>query len=283
MDLPFIDTHVHFWDRTRLNYDWLNELPAIAATHTPAELRAEAADRQPGKIVFVQAGGKTSEWLDEVKWVESLVEIEPRIAAVVAYAPMDLGEVTIAAIAELRRHRLVRGVRHLIQGESDPNFCVRPEFLTGVQALGDNDLSFDICCKHHQLASVVKLVRRCPHTNFILDHAGKPDLVAQQPEPWREHISQLAALPNVVCKLSGLITEADHAAWKIDDLRPPVAHLLTAFGPTRLMFGSDWPVVKLAGSYRRWLEVAEELTSTLAPFERSAIFRDNAVRVYRLF
>jgi L-fuconolactonase len=236
----------------------------------------------PEKIVFVQAGGRPAEWLDEVEWVESLAQHEPRIAGIVAYAPMDKGVATLGAITQLRSRPLVRGARHLIQGEPDPNFCVRGEFVTGVQALGDSGLSFDICCRHHQLPAVVKLVRRCPDTNFILDHAGKPDLAGHLLDPWREHISQLAALPNVVCKLSGLITEADHAAWTIDDLRRHVTHLLGTFGPGRLLFGSDWPVVKLAGSYTRWLEVAQELTSTLSPVERAGVFRDNARRVYRL-
>lgn len=282
MDFAFIDTHVHFWDRRLLNYSWLDGLPAIAATHTPENLHAEAGTRFPEQIVFVQAGGNPSEWLDEVLWVELLARTEPRIAGIVAHAPMDRGEATLAAIAELRRHPLVRGVRHLIQGEPDPDFCTRPEYVTGVQTLGDHGLTFDICCKHHQLAAVIKLVRRCPHTNFILDHAGKPDIAAGLLDPWREHITQLAALPNVVCKLSGMITEADHAGWTMDDLRPYVAHLLTAFGPERLLFGSDWPVAKLAGSYTRWLEVAQELTSTLPSAARSAVFRDNARRVYRL-
>src|SRR5262245_43155520 len=118
MGFAFIDTHVHFWDRSRLNYGWLDELPAIAATHTPANLHPEAGGGLPEQIVFVQAGGEPAEWLEEVIWVESLAKSEPRISGIVAYAPMDRGEATQEAITELRRHSLVRGVRHLIQGES---------------------------------------------------------------------------------------------------------------------------------------------------------------------
>jgi L-fuconolactonase len=277
--MSFIDTHVHFWDQRILPYPWLVEVPAIAGPHTPAELRAEAATDHPVKMVFVECGAPG---LDELKWVTQLAAQEPRIAGIVAKIPVNAGAATTAAIAELQGNPLVRGARHLIQGEPDPDFCTRPEFVAGVRALGAAGLSFDLCCKHHQLAGVVRLVRTCPGTRFILDHFGKPDIRAGLLEPWRRHITDLAALPNVDCKLSGLITEADPATWTIDQLRPYVDHVLATFGPHRLLFGGDWPVVKLAGSYPRWLDTARTLVSHLSPLARAAIFHDNAIRVYRL-
>jgi L-fuconolactonase len=176
----------------------------------------------------------------------------------------------------------VRGVRHLIQGEADPGFCRRPEFIAGVRAAGERGLSFDICVKHHQLASVVDLVCECPGTQFVLDHAGKPDIRGQKLEPWRELITKLAWLPHVACKLSGLVTEADPAAWTIEDLRPYVDHLLARFGAHRLIFGSDWPVVKLASSYQHWLDTALTLLAPLDSEDRDAILSANAQRIYRL-
>jgi L-fuconolactonase len=200
----------------------------------------------------------------------------------VAKCQLDQGAATAADLAELRRHPLVRGVRHLIQDEPDPEFCLRPAFVEGVRRLGELGLSFDLCCRHHQLGSVVRLVRSCPGTRFILDHFGKPDIRSGRLDPWRQHLQELADLPNIDCKLSGLITEADPAAWKPADLQPYVEHALRTFGPGRLLFGGDWPVAKLAGSYLRWLDTARGLVKHLAPADLDAIFRRNAQRVYRL-
>jgi L-fuconolactonase len=282
----FIDTHVHCWDRTQVPYPWLDGFPSIAGRHTPAELRAELGDeggtRFPDKIVVVEGDCARARSLDEVAAIEALAAAEPAISGIVAFAPMDRGAETIAALDRLRARPLVRGVRHLIQGEADPDFCRRPEFIAGVRAAGERGLSFDICAKHHQLASVVDLVCECPGTQFVLDHAGKPNIRGQQLEPWRELITKLAWLPHVACKLSGLVTEADPAAWTIDDLRPYVEHLLARFGAHRLIFGSDWPVVKLASSYQHWLDTALELLAPLDAEDREAILSANAQRIYRL-
>jgi L-fuconolactonase len=279
MSFAFIDSHVHFWDQQQLPYPWLVEVPKIAGRHTPAELRAEAGEDCPEKIVFVECGAP---WLDEVKWVSQLAVIEPRIAGLVAKCMVNEGAATVAKLAELKRFPLVRGVRHLVQHEPDADYCARPEFIAGVQAVGAAALSFDLCCFHHQMPAVVRLMRACPDTRFILDHFGKPGIRARLLDPWRAHLAELAALPNVVCKLSGLITEADHAAWQPADLKPYVDHALATFGPGRLLFGGDWPVAKLAGSYPRWLDTARALVSHLPAADQDAIFRRNALRAYRL-
>ena len=279
MSFTHIDAHVHFWDQRTLPYPWLVEVPAIAGPHRPETLQQAAGPNQPAQIVFVECGAP---WLEEVKWIEQLAAREPRITGLVAKLMVNEGATTTAGIAELRRHPLVRGVRHLIQHEPDPRYCVTPEFVAGVQALGVAGLSFDLCCFHPQLPAVIELVRRCPDTRFILDHFGKPGIKAGRLDPWREHLRQLAELPNVDCKLSGLITEADHAAWTIEHLRPYVDHALATFGPARLLFGGDWPVARLAGSYPRWLDTARQLVSHVPPAGQEAIFAGNARRVYRL-
>lgn len=286
----FVDTHLHCWDRTQVPYPWLDGYPAIAGRHTPAELRAEISGgdgaRFPDKIVIVEGDCDRARAFDEVRAAEALAASEPAdektIAGIVAFAPMDRGDETIAALDRLRARPLLRGVRHLIQGEADPDFCRRPAFIAGVRAAGERGLSFDVCVKHHQLASVIDLVRECPGTQFILDHAGKPDVRGRRLDPWREQIATLAWFPYVACKLSGLVTEADPAAWTIDDLRPYTDHLLARFGARRLMFGGDWPVVKLASSYQRWLDTALTLLSPLPLDEREAIMSSNAQRIYRL-
>lgn len=270
---------MHFWDRDTLGpYTWLHEVPAIAHRHTTESLRAEAPAHLPDKIVFVEAGGPP---LAEVRWVSELAGNEPRIRGIVAKVIVDAGAQTSADLAALKQFPLVKGVRHHF--EHDPvDFCSRPEFIRGVREAAELGYSFDICCKHPQLPAVVELVRRCPQASFILDHGGKPGIRDGLLEPWRARISELASFPNVVCKLSGLATEADHSNWKEGQLQPYAEHLLECFGPSRLLFGGDWPVAKLAVGYVRWLEIARGFIDHLSSGEQEAVFRYNADRIYRL-
>lgn len=277
-----VDAHVHFWDPARMPYPWLAEVPAIAGPHSPHELASEAGAVTPSAIVFVEAGADGGHARAEVDWISELAAREPRIAAVVAQVAVDRGPETDAALAALAGHDLVRGVRHNLQDHAAPDHCLRPAFLHGVARAGEAGLTFDVCIRHHQLPACIELVRRCPGTTFVLDHAGKPDIRRGLIDPWRAHIAELARLPNVVCKLSGLVSEADPARWTPAGLRPYVEHLLGSFGPGRLLFGSDWPVLKLAASYPRWLEVAVELLEPLSDAERAALLGENARRVYRL-
>jgi L-fuconolactonase len=282
MASPFVDSHVHFWDPPGLPYPWLDAEPTISRAHVPSDLLTEAGNHAPRHIVFVQAGCERSRSLDEVTWVEGLAEREPKIAAIVAFAPVDEGAATTRALDALCERPLVRGVRHLIQDATDPQLCQRPAFVDGVRSVGQRGLCFELCLRKEQLPAAIELVRACPDTRFVLDHAGKPDIRAARLDPWRADIETIAAFPRVVCKLSGLVTEAHATAWTPDDLRPYVEHVIACFGPGRLLFGSDWPVVKLASTYTRWLESARALLDRLAPADRDAIFFDNARRTYRI-
>ena len=282
MGAGFIDSHVHFWDTSRIPCAWLRGTPAISAPHGPPELARESAPETPTRVVFVQAECDRTSALDEVRWVESLAGGEVPTAAIVAFAPMDRAAATDAALKELAGRPLVRGVRHLIQDEADPGFCLSDEFVSGVRRCGELGLSFDICIRHSQLAAATELARRCPSTSLILDHAAKPDLRSGVLDPWRSQISAIAALPNVACKLSGLVTEAGTASADPARFAPAVAHLLETFGPDRLLFGSDWPVMKLASTYTCWLGMARNLVAHLAAPAQEAIFSGNAARVYRL-
>lgn len=282
MAAPFVDSHVHFWDPARLSYGYLPALPAISARHDPATLSTEAGSDGPAQYVFVQAECDRAQWLDEVQWVESLARHDTRLAAIVAHVTIDTPSSLPAHLDELKRHALVRGVRHLIQDETDPRFCVCDDFVSGVREVGRRGLTFDVCCRHHQLPAVIELVRQCPEVNFILDHAGKPAIGRGETEPWSDHMRALAQLPNVTCKLSGLVTEAAPQLPTAANLGPYVDVLLATFGPGRLMFGSDWPIAKLAASYREWLALATSLLSSLSAADFESIFRQNARRVYRL-
>jgi L-fuconolactonase len=282
MGFEYTDSHVHFWDMSLRPYPWLAGVPSIAAPHGPLDLAREAGDSPPSRVVFVQADCDRASAPDEVGWVESLAGVAAPVAAIVAFAPMDAGAGTLGALKALVGRPLVRGVRHLIQGETDPGFCLSPAFVEGVRECGELGLSFDLCVRHPQLSSVIELVERCPATSFILDHAGKPDLRSNMLESWRTHISRLARLPNVACKLSGLVTEAGTAALDPERFVPTISHLLETFGPSRLLFGSDWPVVKLASPYATWLRMARSLLAHLPEPTQASIFTGNAGRVYRL-
>ena len=277
--MRYIDSHMHFWDQEALKpYSWLHEVPTISDRHDPRTLQAEAGSDLPEKIVFVECGASP---LDEVKWVSQLATKEPRIRAIVAHATINAGAQTKAALAELKQYPLVRGVRHNFQHESADS-CAQPEFIRGVHAAAAAGFNFDLCCFHPQLPAAIELVRQCPEVTFILDHGGKPGIRAGLLDPWREHIRQLAAFPNLVCKLSGLVTEADHQQWTVAQLEPYVSHLLATFGPARLLFGGDWPVAKLACGYLRWVELAQQFTGPLPAAEQAAIFAGNAERIYRI-
>lgn len=277
-----IDSHVHFWQPQQLRYLWLDEVPAIRRPFTPPELRQATQGVDLQKIVFVQADCVPEQGLDEVAWVSELARSEPRIQGIVAFAPLELGADAITTyLDKLARYPLVKGVRRLIQAEG-AGFAIRPEFIKGVQQLARYGYSFDICIVHTQMADAVQLVQQCPEITFLLDHFGKPAIAAQQMEPWAKQVQALAALPNVWAKISGLVTEADHAHWKPADLQPYIDHMLQCFGPARMLFGSDWPVVELAGTYERWVAAAVAATSHLSIGEQDDIFVNNAARVYRL-
>ncbi len=281
MASPFVDAHVHFWDPARLPYPWLAAVPSIAGPRRPADLRAETQELA-ARMVFVQAECDATRSFEEVEWAEELAREEPRLAAFVAFAPMDRGEQTARALEQLGRRPIVRGVRHVLQDEADPGALSSPALARGVRLAGERGLSFDLCLRHGQLAAAAQLVRACPGTRFVLDHAGKPDVRGGRLDPWRADVERLAAFPHVACKLSGLVTEADPARWRVEQLAPFVDHLLACFGAERLLFGSDWPVVTLASGYARWLGAARALVERLPESARRAIFVDNARAVYRL-
>lgn len=282
MDQPIVDSHVHFWDLDELDYPWLDGVPPIRRPFLPEDYRAATSQLNVEKIVFVQADCASEQGLDEVKWVTSLAQEEARIQGIVAFAPLEAEEKTVRPyLQSLSQHALVRGVRRLIQSEA-VDFCVQPEFVRGVQLLAEFDLSFDICIYHPQMANSVELVRRCPDVAFVLDHIGKPDIAGQLLDPWREQIGALADLPNVYCKISGLVTEADQENWTQADLKPYIDHVIDSFGIDRVMFGSDWPVATLASTYQRWVDTLAWATADLSDDERQKLFYANAQKFYRL-
>lgn len=279
-DFPIIDAHVHLYDLGRIAYGWLNGVPKIKRSHLPADFHLARGDVAVEKFVFVEVAADPGLHLAEAEWAAGLAE--PRLAAIVAHAPLERGAAALADLERLAAMPKVRGIRRLIQGASDPGFCLEPEFLANVRLLPGYDFTFDICVKHFALVYGLELARLCPDTTFILDHIGKPDIRHGLRDPWWGQMRALAKLPNVACKLSGVVTEADHRAWKRSDLAPYVRHALDCFGFDRLMFASDWPVSSLTHDYAVWVDIVDEVLAGASDGERRKIFRDTASRVYRL-
>jgi predicted TIM-barrel fold metal-dependent hydrolase len=280
----WIDTHLHVWQPDRLAYPWLAGEPALNRAYLPADLGDVALGNGRHRVtaaVMVEAGRRPEHALDEVEFVEELAAQGPPIVAMVAHASLERGIDARAELAALARHRLVVGVRRNVQDEP-AGFAATESFVTGVRLLAEHGYPFDVCVRHRQLPEVTELVSRLPEVTFVLDHLGKPAVVEHRMDPWREDMRRLAGLPNVVCKLSGLTTEADHAAWTPDDLLPYLRHVLAEFGAQRCMFGSDWPVATLATSYERWIDVVERALDGLSVAERDAVATGTARRVYGL-
>jgi L-fuconolactonase len=281
-DFPIIDSHVHLYDIGRLKYGWLAGVPAINRTHVLADFDAARGDVAVDRLVFAEVAVDPGLHVAEAAFVQEMADADPRLCAMVAHAPVERGAAVEEDIAALRQHPALRGIRRLIQGEPDPGMCLSPAFIEGVKTVGRHGLTFDICVKHWALVYGVELARRCPDTLFVLDHIGKPDIRHGLREPWWRAIADLAALPNVVCKISGVITEADHAAWTPAQVKPYVAHVIESFGLDRVMYGSDWTVSELTHRYPDWVAILDAIVAGATDAERRKLYRDTATRVYRL-
>jgi L-fuconolactonase len=282
MSLTRVDAHHHLWDLARREQGWLHgpELASIHRTFTVDDFAAAAAPAGIERGVLVQVlpdAEETREFL-------ALAENSDVLAGVVGWT--DLTAPGVAdALAELREgpggDRLV-GIRHLVQGEADARWLCRTDVRRALSAIDEAGLCYDLLTYPHQLPAALETVRALPRLTFVLDHLSKPPIASGELEPWATALRELAAEPNVFCKLSGMVTEANQDSWTVADLRPYAQTALEAFGPDRIMFGSDWPVCLLAASYDEVAEAALELTAQLSPDERAQVFGGAAARAYRL-
>ncbi len=273
-----IDSHQHFWHYTPSEYGWIDSsMACLRRDFLPGDLKREIVSCGVDATIAVQA----RQTLDETRWLLDLARSNPFIAGVVGWLPLiDAGvSDSIGAACGLGP---LKGVRHILQGEADDRYMLRDDFNRGVSVLGEFDLVYDIVVFERQLPQTVQLIDRHPNQTFVLDHIAKPRIRDGVISPWREHIRALAERPNVFCKLSGMVTEADYGSWTEQQLEPYFDTVLNTFGPGRLMFGSDWPVCLLGASYSRWFDVVSRRIASLTQDERDAILGGTAAGVYRI-
>ncbi|MFF7639681.1 amidohydrolase family protein [Streptomyces canus] len=275
--MTVVDAHHHVWDLSVRDQGWIASDSSLRRTFTMADLAPQARAAGVDRTVLVQ----TVTVPEETPEFLALAARHELIAGVVGWTDLTRPDVAdeLARLRELPGGSYLKGIRHQVQGEPDPEWLLRADVRRGLTAVADAGLVYDLVVLPHQLRACVKAADSLPHLTFVLDHLGKPPVASGVLEPWASAVRALAALPNTVCKLSGMVTEADLAAWTIDDLRPYTDTVLDAFGPDRLMFGSDWPVCTLAATYGEVLDVACELAGA---YDSGRIFEGTAVRVYDL-
>ncbi len=273
-----IDAHHHFWRYNEREYGWMADgMERIQRDFLPPDLEREMAAAGVDGCVTVQARQK----LEETEWLLGLAEANDFIRGVVGWVPLVSTSVQ-ADLERLANNCYLKAVRHVLHDEPDDDYMLRDDFNRGVGLLKRFDLAYDILVFERHLPQVVKFVDRHPEQVFVVDHIAKPRIKDGVMSPWRQNISELARRRNVYCKASGMVTEADWAGWTEEGLRPYFDAVLEAFGPERLMFGSDWPVCTVACEYGRWHRIVSEFASALSVPEEERILGGTAAEAYKL-
>lgn len=282
---PFIiDSHHHLWDVTSAHdYTWLRGLDGIDRSFLASDLQAALRESGVDAAILVQ----TIHSLDETRDFLRFAAETPEIAGVVGWVDLTSPQVA-AQIADLKagpHGEYLIGIRHLVHNEDDPNWLLQDSVYRGLQALADAGLTYDLLLRTRELPSAITVANDFPHLKFVIDHIAKPPIASGEREPWATHMREFAAMEHVSCKLSGMVTEADHAAWTPEDLKPYVATVWEIFGPDRLMYGSDWPVCLLAAEYREVIGALRTVLDELGVLDAATeapIFARTAARWYGL-
>jgi len=272
-----IDSHQHFWNYDPGEYPWIRPEWPIRRSYLPDAAAVELSSCQIDGCVAVQA----RQTLRESEWLLELVDCWPFIKGVVGWVDLRAPDVA-AQLSRFAAHSKFVGVRHVVQDEPDDNFMLDPHFQRGIAHLRQFDLKYDLLVFPRQLPAAVSLVSAFPEQPFVLDHIAKPPIKEGAMDPWRAQVQELATLPNVCCKVSGLITEAEWGRWQPSQFRPYLDAVCEAFGPDRVMFGSDWPVALLAGTYQQVFDLVRDYVAPMGPEIEARFFGGNAVKFYHL-
>lgn len=273
-----IDAHQHFWRYDPEEYGWIDDdMAKLRRDFLPSDLRPQLNAAGFDRCVAVQA----RQTLEETRWLLELAASAPFIAGVIGWVDLQADNVS-AQLRQLAGNPKLLGMRHVVQSEPDDRFLMRPGFLRGVAALEEFGLTYDILIYAKHLPVGAEFVARFPQQRFVLDHTAKPFIKKQEMEPWKSDLQRLAEFPNVHCKLSGLVTEADWRNWKPEHIFPYLEVAMKCFGPERLMIGSDWPVCTVAATYSQTMQVVSQFISEYPENVRTAILGGNAARFWRL-
>jgi L-fuconolactonase len=277
-DVEIIDAHHHLWHYSPQEYGWIDDgMALLRRDFLPSDLAAEMRTAGVTGSVAVQA----RQSVEETQWLLDLAATSPILRAVVGWAP--IAEPAFPAWLEKNSDQpKLKGLRHVVQAEPDPDFMLQPAFAEGIRALARTGLVYDILIFERQLDQAIRFVDQHPNQIFVLDHIAKPRIADAVLEPWAQNIRSLARRPNVFCKLSGMVTEADWRTWSPSTLAPYFDVVLEAFTPQRLMIGTDWPVCLLATSYVDWVSLVRQTISTFSSDEQQRILGRTAKEVYRI-
>lgn len=273
-----IDSHHHFWSYDPVEYGWIDDaMKVIRRDFLPEHLRAEIASAGVDGVVSVQA----RQSLIETEWLLGFAAQNDFIKGVVGWVELVSPKVG-GELERFTASRKLKSVRHVVQGEPDDNFILREDFNRGIRELKRFSLAYDILIFERHLPQTIRFVDAHPNQIFVLDHIAKPQLKTGVFKPWNQNIRELAKRPNVYCKVSGMVTEADFKTWTETGLQPYFDTVLEAFGPQRLMFGSDWPVCLVACGYARWHGLVSSWIAKLSSAEQARILGGTAVEAYKL-
>lgn len=278
--MKLIDTHQHLWDLRQFPYSWCAGVPALNRSFLLDDYLAAAKGTGIEKAVFVECDVDEPHALAEARHIQSLAEKNPLIAGIVASGRPEQKDFAshLDELMKLPKLRGLRRVLHVVPDETSQSAL----FVENIRRLAPHQLTFDICVLARQLPLAIALAGKCPQVQFILDHCAGPDVKGRAFDPWRSQLKELAALPNVACKISGLITCADPADWTPEDLRPWTECAIECFGWSRIVWGGDWPVCNLSASLKQWVEATENLFSSVTDWQRAQLFHKNAERIYRV-
>ncbi len=273
-----IDSHHHLWNYHLEEYGWMDDsMEILKRDYRPADIEPELKKAGVTGTVVVQA----RQSMEETRWLLDLADEHPLILGVVGWVDLCSSDLN-RQLDDFAGHPKLVGVRHVVHDEPDDDFMLQPDFVRGIGALAEHNLAYDLLLFPRHLKRAAELAGVFPEQRFVLDHLGKPLIKAGIMEPWKSDLEALAALPNVWCKISGMVTEADHRAWKYEDFAPYMQVILEAFGAGRIMLGSDWPVCQLAGTYHEVMSIPLKFISRLNKSEQRRITSQNAIDCYNL-
>lgn len=273
-----IDTHQHFWKFDPIRDSWITEeMQVIRRNFSPLDIQFVLERNGFGGSVAVQADQSK----EETAYLVQLANDYPFIKGVVGWIDLQAADIR-QQLDSYQSDKVIKGFRHIVEGEADPDFLIRPAVLNGLKALADYGYTYDLLIRPRHYAATLDCVQQNPNLQFVLDHIAKPPIKSKAFDEWAAFIDALSAFPNVVCKVSGLATEADWEGWKLDDFKQYLEHIFARFGKERIMYGSDWPVCLLAASYEESIAIVEDKLGQFTAAEKNAFWAENAIRVYNL-